>query len=111
MTVPRLHQHGDLFVERNLFLHAVLGGISIARKAEAYLERALSSEATSAEPTESDENTLLLALGVLSLGHALERVVSTWAKQGAEEASRSLRRAPAQAARKPLDQRRGRLLR
>jgi len=111
VTVPRLHQHGDLFVERNLFLHAVLGGISIARKAEAYLERSLSSEASAPEPAESDETTLLLVLGVLSLGHTLERVVSSWAKQGAQEVSRSLLRAPALEARKPLEQRRGRLLR
>jgi hypothetical protein len=83
MTVPHLHRHADQFVERNLFLHALLGLVSIGDRFEAFF-RELTARDDGAESGESSSpgSEVYLVLGALSLFRRVRSEIADWA-QGA----------------------------
>jgi hypothetical protein len=94
VTVPRLHEHLNRFVERNTFLHASLGMLAVGARFEAFCEeltrdvkpapmaRALSSPAE-----------VYTVLGALSLARKLREVFSGFAREGARAAEPRTERA------------------
>lgn len=75
-SVPRLHEHRDLFTERNLFLHALLGTLSFGTQFASYVERV--ADTASEPPSTGSSRSVYAVLGVLSLWRRIEAELVSW---------------------------------
>jgi hypothetical protein len=83
--IPPLSRHANRFVERNLFLHALLGVISYGHRFSSAMDRlAPQVQRTSVRFEKTDRETLLV-LGLISSWRRIERELSSWGADAAVE--------------------------
>ena len=81
-----LHERVPLFVERNLFVHGLLGLVVGCRRIRAFVETHL-TDAGAAEPIDGDDApdraspAVYAVLGCYALAGSVERLVSNWARE------------------------------
>jgi hypothetical protein len=81
--VPRLHEHVSRFVERNAFLHATLGVLSVGERFQAYCEElARDAQPEPATRARSAPSVVFVLLGALSLQRKLQSVLAAFAREG-----------------------------
>jgi hypothetical protein len=86
VKIPKLQEHESAFVERDLFLHALLGVLSVGKRFEAWLE-AVMPVPTSPERVEggaAPSRDVALVLGAISF----------WKKAGAHVRALALEALP-----------------
>lgn len=83
-SVPRLHEHENRFTERNLFLHALLGTLSLGRRFESYVERV--ADTAGEPPSTGTSRSVYAVLGALSLWRRIEAELASWGVAGAASA-------------------------
>lgn len=78
--IPPLSRHTDRFVDRNLFLHALLGLVSYGGRFSAALNRlAPPVQRAGRVPSEPMDRETLVVLGLISIWRRVELELSTWA--------------------------------
>jgi hypothetical protein len=83
VAVPRLHEHKSRFVERNAFLHASLGLLSVGSRFEAFCEELTRDvEPLPAARPRPAPVEVFLVLGALSLASKLRGVLERFAREG-----------------------------
>jgi len=85
MSIPPLSRRGNAFLERNLFLHAVLGVRVFGERFSTYVQH-VAREAEPAAPAglATPPREVLLLLGLLSLWRRCERQLDAWSISGAK---------------------------
>ena len=87
MGVPRLHEHVSRFVERNAFLHATLGVLSVGERFQAYCEELVrDAQPEPASRARSAPSEIFVLLGALSLQRKLSGVLAAFAREDAGRA-------------------------
>lgn len=93
--IPPLHRHDNLFAERNLFLHALLGLVSCARRTKGFVLAVAAQADDPVVPATPQRKTELrphgdsrvyLLLGVVSLWRRIDREFTTWVSQASAPA-------------------------
>jgi hypothetical protein len=79
MTQARIQQHRQLFTERNLFLHALLGLLSSGTTFVRFLER--TGETESEAPAGGASDSVYLLLGALSLFDRVKSELGRWSSE------------------------------
>ncbi len=87
MLIPPLSRRGNAFLERNLFLHAVLGLREFGQRFSAYIEYAVQdTRASSPETTPGFERDVLLVVGLVNLWRRCEQQLDVWSHADASSA-------------------------
>jgi hypothetical protein len=96
VSVPRLHEHVSRFVERNAFLHATLGVLSMGERFQAYCEELVrDAQPEPATRARTVPGEIFVLLGALSLHRKLGGVLTAFAREGdGKQPARPARVAP-----------------
>jgi hypothetical protein len=77
VAIPLLHERRTKFLERNAFLFAVLGAVSVGRGLERFLE-AVGDEAQPEPGPETASRNVYVVLGALSLWRNVRAELERW---------------------------------
>jgi hypothetical protein len=87
-VVPALQRHRPRFAERNTFLFALLGAVSLGRELEALLPDTPHRDPPPARPLDRESlHGLYLLLGLVSVSRTVSSILRQWAPAG--DASRA----------------------
>jgi hypothetical protein len=90
MSVPHVQKHENAFVERNLFLHALLGLISFGNRFETFVKTTASELDCPLSEEPVAHRDVYLLLGALSICRRIRSELALWCEEPREPSADGL---------------------